>query len=271
MTSPRIFLTGATGFVGTQILKELKRNGCFVRATSRQKQTRELADEYVLSNDIFLEPVSWWKQQITKIDIVIHAAWYVEPGKYLESPINAKCLNGSLRLLEAFIESNTQHFAGIGTCFEYDLSFGNLSIDTPLLPTSSYASAKVELFHALQNLCVANKKSWNWCRLFYLYGEGEHPNRLVPHLHKKLKDDNIVDLTSGRQIRDFLDVKEAGRIIAQAAINMQKGPINVCSGIPITVREFAEQIADQYGRRNLLNFGARQENLVDPPKVVGVI
>jgi dTDP-6-deoxy-L-talose 4-dehydrogenase (NAD+) len=36
------------------------------------------------------------------------------------------------------------------------------------------------------------------------------------------------------------------------------------------VRHFAEQIADEYGRRDLLEFGARPENLVDPPCVVGV-
>jgi dTDP-6-deoxy-L-talose 4-dehydrogenase (NAD+) len=38
----------------------------------------------------------------------------------------------------------------------------------------------------------------------------------------------------------------------------------------VTVRELAERIADEYGRRDLLRFGARPDNLVDPPCVVGV-
>ena len=94
--------------------------------------------------------------------------------------------------------------------------------------------------------------------MFYLYGEGEDDRRLVPYLHKQLTNGEAVELTSGKQIRDFLDVTEAGRIIAEIALCEKSGPINVCSGIPITVRQLAEQIADKYGRRDLLKFGVRQ-------------
>jgi dTDP-6-deoxy-L-talose 4-dehydrogenase (NAD+) len=77
-------------------------------------------------------------------------------------------------------------------------------------------------------------------------------------------------LTSGDQIRDFLNVREAGRMIAEAALGSELGSVNICSGIPVTVRQLAEQIADEYGRRDLLEFGARPDNLFDPPRVVGV-
>jgi nucleoside-diphosphate-sugar epimerase len=50
----------------------------------------------------------------------------------------------------------------------------------------------------------------------------------------------------------------------------EQGAVNVCSGVPVTVRELAERIADEYGRRDLLRFGARPDNLTDPPVVVGV-
>ena len=43
---------------------------------------------------------------------------------------------------------------------------------------------------------------------------------------------------------------------------------NVCSGTPTTIREIAEGIADQYGRRDLLKFGKRPCNFLDPPKVI---
>ena len=78
------------------------------------------------------------------------------------------------------------------------------------------------------------------------------------------------ELTSGEQIRDFLDVADAGRIISDVALSDQTGPVNICSGAPIKVRELAEQIADQYDRRDLLIFGARPDNPVDPLSVVGV-
>jgi dTDP-6-deoxy-L-talose 4-dehydrogenase (NAD+) len=49
-----------------------------------------------------------------------------------------------------------------------------------------------------------------------------------------------------------------------------QGPVNICSAQPITVRQLAETIADEFGRRDLLRFGARPDNLVDPPCVVGI-
>jgi dTDP-6-deoxy-L-talose 4-dehydrogenase (NAD+) len=59
-------------------------------------------------------------------------------------------------------------------------------------------------------------------------------------------------------------------MIASTALGLAQGPVNICSGTPITVRQIAEKIADEYGRRDLLQFGARPENLVDPPRVVGL-
>ena len=46
---------------------------------------------------------------------------------------------------------------------------------------------------------------------------------------------------------------------------------NVCSGIPISIKQSAENIADIYGRRDLLKFGVRPDNVVDPKIVVGII
>jgi hypothetical protein len=40
--------------------------------------------------------------------------------------------------------------------------------------------------------------------------------------------------------------------------------------VPITIKTLAERIADEYGRRDLLKFGAQPENLMDPPFIVGV-
>jgi dTDP-6-deoxy-L-talose 4-dehydrogenase (NAD+) len=79
-----------------------------------------------------------------------------------------------------------------------------------------------------------------------------------------------VELSSGTQIRDYLDVYEAAQMVADVALGQQEGPVNICSGRPVTVREVAERIADEFGRRDLLRFGVRPDNPVDPPYVVGI-
>ena len=109
-----------------------------------------------------------------------------------------------------------------------------------------------------------------WGRLFYLHGRNEDPRRLVPYLRAQLSAGLPAELTSGTQVRDFLDVAEAGEMLAALALGTHVGAVNICSGVGITVRALAEQIADEYGRRDLLRFGVRPDNLVDPPRVVGV-
>jgi dTDP-6-deoxy-L-talose 4-dehydrogenase (NAD+) len=271
----RVLLTGGTGFVGRQVLRALAEADVSIRATLREGTADgRLGDPATIENivhtpDLFREPVEWWREAMDSVDTVVHAAWYAEPGKYLQSPENMTCLEGTLRMAQAAAQAGVRRFVGIGTCFEYDLTGGILSIDTPLKPVSAYAGAKAATFMALSQWFPLFGIEFAWCRLFYLFGEGEDERRLVPFLHNKLLAGEHVELTSGNQIRDFMDVKDAGARIAALSLEKECGPLNICSGVPVTVRQIAERVADQYGRRDLLRFGARPDNLVDPPCVVG--
>lgn len=270
-----ILLTGTAGFVGRQVLRALAERGCRVRAVVREGQGQKIAREaaiesIVASPDIFAESIAWWEAACRGVDTAIHAAWYAEPGKYLQSPKNGECLAGTLRFAEGAARARLRRFVGIGSCFEYDMSAGHLAVDTPLKPSTPYARAKVDVFNALSASLPRQGVAFAWCRLFYLYGEGEDPRRLVSYLRERLQAGEPAELSSGTQVRDFLDVREAGRMIAEAALGAVEGPLNICSGRPVTVREVAERIADEFGRRDLLRFGARADNPVDPPCVVGV-
>jgi nucleoside-diphosphate-sugar epimerase len=272
----RILLSGATGFVGKHIYKALSKSNVRivpVVRTGKESSFKNQAnvDRIVCSPDIFQESVSWWAEQCQGIDIIIHAAWYAEPEKYLQSSRNMDCLIGSLNLAKGSVIAGVKRFVSIGTCFEYDLSSGVLSKDTPLNPVTPYASAKAALYMGLTHWLPEQLVEFAWCRLFYLYGEGEDPRRLVPYLRSKLEKGEPAELSTGKQIRDFLNVSEAGQNIVNVALGNQSGAINICSGIPVTVRQLAEKIADEYGRRDLLFFGTRPENSFDPPCVLGFV
>lgn len=270
-----VLLTGGTGFVGRQVLAALDKAGVRVRAVIRSGSGERLAqvaalEDVVVTPDLFMESEAWWERTCRGVDSVVQVAWYAEPGEYLESPKNAVCLEGTMKLARGAVAAGIRRFVGIGTCFEYDVSGGILSIDSPLRPWTAYGTAKVAAYEELSRLLPAQGVSFAWCRLFYLYGEGEDENRLAPYVHRRLAAGQAVELTTGEQIRDYLDVAEAGRRIAAVAMSDRTGPINICSGVPMTVRQFAESIADQYGRRDLLHFGARPTNPADPAKVVGI-
>lgn len=273
--SRTVLLTGGTGFVGRQILRALTGQSVTVRPIVRRGKEDLLPADARLENilttdDLFNESLEWWLAACQGIDTVIHAAWYAEPGKYLRSPKNLDCLSGTLALAKACVSVGVRRFVGIGTCFEYDLAPGYLSVDAPLAPITPYAGSKAAAYLALSSYLQAAGVEFAWCRLFYLYGEGEDERRLVPYLRARLAAGRVAELTSGRQIRDFMDVRDAGETIAQVGLGTEQGPVNVCSGEPVTVRALAERIADEYGRRDLLGFGMRADNDVDPPCVVGI-
>ncbi|GAC1610382.1 MAG: hypothetical protein NVS3B3_19030 [Aquirhabdus sp.] len=240
-------------------------------AKQEQLAGLENVETLVTTSDLFAESVDWWGEACKGVDTIIHIAWYAEPGKYLQSVKNLDCLTGTLHLAKGAAQAGVRRFIGIGTCFEYDLTGGMLSVETPLRPLTPYAGAKAAAFMALSQWLPEQGVEFAWCRLFYLHGEGEDERRLVPYLRTRLGAGEPAELTSGKQIRDFLDVSEAGRMIVDAALSDAQGPINICSGVPITVRQLAEKIADEYGCRSLLKFGVRPDNLIDPRCVVGVM
>ena len=270
-----ILITGANGFVGKQVMKNLLDQQSHFRIVVRNDSAIQLNNtdnvEVIKTSNLFDEDQVWWQEKLQGVDTVLHLAWYAEPGHYLNSAINIECLTGSIKLANACVNVGIRKFVGIGTCFEYDVSEGYLSTKTPLSPETIYAAAKASTYFSLRNLFSLGNVDFAWCRLFYLYGEGEDSRRLVPYLNEKLSKGEPAKLSSGNQIRDYLDVAEVAIKLLDVATSDLKGPINICSGVPITVKELANKIADKYDARHLLQFGARPDNDMDPPCVVGVI
>jgi len=275
MKKTRFLITGSTGFVGRYVIRELPAEYSQIRLVVRKGKENEAIAmrgdaEISLTEDLFVESEEWWRLQCKDIDTIIHLAWHVEAGEYLSSPKNVDCLIGSLNLLKAAAAEGVKRFIGIGTCFEYNITKTALTIDTPLNPQTLYGATKAALYLTLRHVASESTLEFAWCRLFYLYGEGEDPRRFVAYIRDKLERGETVALTHGEQVRDYLNIVDAAKIIAKIASGDQTGAINVCSGVARTIKQFAEQIADEYDGRGLLLFGERKENVTEPQFVLGV-
>ena len=270
----RILLTGATGFVGRQVLNSLKRKGVSVSVTLRPGQDVPRGTKPIWTPNLFSESKVFWEKNCTDHHGVIHTAWFTEPGEYLNAPDNLDCLSGTVKLFQGAKAAGISHFQGIGTCLEYDITTKEvrdrkpIASNAPIKPTNPYAAAKIATYLSLCH--QANEMGFAWSRIFYLYGEGEDPRRLVPYINRQLSAGLPVNLTSGRQWRDFLDVKVAGDQIADVSLNGLIGPLNICSGNAITVAKLAEKIAQQYDREDLIKLGSIEDRLGEPPYLVGV-
>lgn len=270
-----ILVTGGTGFVGRHVFQQLLHRGVAIRAVVREGKREGLTGfsrkiDIITTEDLFSESKDWLANACQGAHTVLHLAWYAEHAQYLKSGKNLDCAVGTLRLAQAATSAGIKRFVGIGTCFEYDLNQGVLRPDGALRPSTPYGGAKAGTFLSLSSWLPTCGVEFAWCRLFYLYGDGEDGRRLVPYLRSRLSAGLKAELSSGQQVRDYLDVREAARMIVDITLSAEQGEFNVCSGIPTTIRELAERIADEYGRRDLLQFGARPDNPTDPLCVVGL-
>jgi len=271
----KFLLTGSSGFIGRHVLNELIKNEISIRLVVRESKKNlipvsDQIDSVFITTDLFTEDINWLCKICHDVDTIIHLAWYTEPGKYLFSPKNLDCLIGTLNLAKAAMLCGVKRFIGIGTCFEYDLTSGYLSIDTPLAPLTPYAACKVATYYSLYKIFSDLNIEFTWCRLFYLFGDGEDPRRLFPYIRNNIIKGEKVELTSGLQIRDYMNVLDASEMVVSIALSKKIGPYNICSGNPITIRKIAENIANEYGRLDLLNFGLRLNNQVDLTCIVGI-
>lgn len=266
----RIMITGATGFIGSRVVRGLLGEGCeviaLVRHTGSTERLQELAEVATIVRGDFHDP-STWERRLGELrpTAVVHLAWHTSPGQYRNDPGNLTDLTSSLRLLERAQNWGCSRFVGVGTCLEYDTRCGYLSESVPLAPTSLYASCKAALYFAASSWARNRGLSFAWARLFYQYGPGEDPRRLIPSVVNALLTGRQIALTSGMQVRDYLHVDDVASAITKLVLGRAQGAFNVGSGRPIRIRDLAKIVERQVGRHDLLRVGDLPDPEDEPP------
>ena len=257
----KVLLTGAGGFIGSHLARLILEDGVEILALVQPEEDLSRLEGFtsglqILSGDLQDTDSVEKLLKENRPDLCIHLAWYVEPGKYLESPQNLDLIGASVHLAYRLAEAGCKRFIGIGTCFEYDLFQGILSEESIPRPNSLYATCKLATSAALQRLFQGSKMQVAWLRLFYLYGPFEDPRRLIPHVITSLLKGQEAKTTGGKQVRDYLHVEDVARAIWAVAQSQAEGIVNIGSGRKNTVAEIVTEIAEIIGRPDLLKLGA---------------
>ncbi len=251
---PRIVLTGATGFVGAHAIPALQARGFEIHALGRRPPAAEVAFHPVdLLDAASVRDVL----DAVRASHLLHLAWYAEPGLYWRSAVNLDWVAASLALVRAFQEAGGIRAVAAGTCAEYAWGSKRLREDAPCAPATLYGAAKDGTRRILEAYAGETGLSFAWGRLFFLYGPGEKPGRLVGDAIRALVAGARFGTSTGHQRRDFSHVADAAGAFAALMDSDVVGPVNVGSGAAVPVRAILERIGRLTDRPDLIDFGAR--------------
>lgn len=297
--TPRLLITGATGFLGLPCVRHALAAGVEVHATARsldelmppsaKSDVNKRGNFKPLSLPIELMPpgAKYYAADIlTSVHLarlmlyirpthLLHLAWITTPGEYWSSPTNRHWLGMSEELFHIFVSyllgDPPRRAVAVGTCAEYDWVQGGTchEFDTPIRPATLYGQCKNELrLRAESWFASFPNHSFAWARPFFLYGPREHPARLVPSVTNSLLAGQPAECTAGKQQRDFLHVDDAAAALVQLVLSDVTGPVNIGSGEAVSVKTVVEMIADIVGRPDLLRLGAKPMSPNEPPLLV---
>ncbi|MBU3170206.1 NAD-dependent epimerase/dehydratase family protein [Clostridium estertheticum] len=266
----KVIVTGGSGFIGYNTLKYLLSEGYEVHAlTSKNVEVLE-CNNVIWHKANLLEKCQVQKiiKEIQPTDI-LHFAWYAVPGKYNNAEENMLWLESSMELLKCFKLYGGKRFVFAGTCFQYDLNYGYLSEKlSHSEPNSLYGICKYSFENIAMKYCANNGISFASGRIFYLYGELEKANRIIPYVINCLINNEIAHCSHGNQIRDFLNVKDVSSAFVEILQSNIEGNVNIGSGEGVKLKDILLRVGKKLGKKDFIHFGDVKTSPDEPEMIV---
>jgi nucleoside-diphosphate-sugar epimerase len=255
----RVLVSGASGFVGANLVRRLLRDGheahLLLRPGHQAWRLEEVVDD-VQVHEADLENVDGVRRVVdaAKPDWVFHLAAYgAYPSQNGLQRMVATNLLGCAALVDACAEAGVECFVHTGSSSEYGFKDHAAAEDEVLAPNSHYAITKAAATHYCQ--WAARERDLNavTVRLYSIYGPFEEPGRFIPTLILYGLRGMLPPLASPKIARDFVYVDDAVDALLRvaAARPIPRGAIyNICTGAQRTLADVVD-IA-----RKLMNISA---------------
>lgn len=250
---PRILLTGATGLIGSAVLKRVMQVQypvlLLVRDIEKLAHITRSSDVSLASfdlTDMSDEAIS--AIRIFAPDVVIHCAWIGTTNRDRNLPEYVMPnIESSLRLFEITKQAGCRKWISIGSQDEYRQGLeDDITEDTPTDTISVYGNTKLSVYHALRALAGSHGIDFVWLRSFACYGKAYKPEFMIPYVIDCLKRNELPVMKTPHAVWDYFHVEDAARAILLCAEKSSGIDVfNLGSGKGVTVGEVALILAEQ--------------------------
>lgn len=258
----KILITGASGFVGSFLLKQLlMKDKHEIAAIIREPEKAWRIQNFI--NDIHvikgsIDVLESYRKQFLdfKPDIIIHLAWAGVDGQSRNKIEQWRNVCYTIELMELGISSGSQSFIGLGSQAEY--GDANAVVDELRIakPTTLYGVAKLAACNISQAVANSAEMRFVWLRLFSSYGPKDQPTWLIPYIINTMLKGESPNLTAAEQIWDYIHVEDVAAAIFSVTENFNaNGIFNLGSGNGVPLKLIIEKTRDLIDPSIALNLG----------------
>lgn len=253
----RVFVTGATGGIGTFVVKELLRQGFEVAGLTRNQEKQLPQGAQAITGDLM--DIWAFESQLTqfKPDTIVHLGWLGVDQKEKSNPGQIHNLQATVDLLKLGHKVGVRNFIGMGSESEYGVHNKKIDESAAVMPLSKYAIAKLATGLMAEKICHDHNMNFVWLRLFSSYGPGDRPGSLMSLLIKTLLADQPMNLSKCEQVWDYVHVQDIASLIATISKDIKvSGFYNLGGNQAQPIKNVVLKIAELINKNAVLNFGA---------------
>ncbi len=258
----KVLVTGAGGFIGSQLTETLAQSGAAVRAFVRYNSRRDpgllrLADERVLREMeiIFgdIRDADAVTQAVRGCDLVFHLGALISiPYSYVH-PREVAEVNwmGTLNVLTASRECGVGRVLHTSTSEVYGTALRvPIDEDHPLQGQSPYSASKIGADKMAESFYCAFQLPVVTVRPFNTYGPRQSARAVIPTIITQALALDEIHLGNLDTRRDFTFVSDTvrGFLCAAQAEKVEGETFNLGTGQEVTIRELLERIIKIVGR-----------------------
>ena len=246
-----VLVTGATGFIGTNLIYKLVDSNYNISIFTRKKVNIKHIKNIIPKLDVYNVDLSNPKiinEKIKKIkpDIVDHLATYGVNRNQTEDDkiINTNIL-GTINLFNAILQyGEVKKIVNVGSCFEYGPKLEKIKETDESNPQSVYGISKVEQTNIAKYFYEQKSLPIITLRVFNTFGPFEKPNRLIPSTILASLNQKKICINNPNDVRDFVFVKDVVEGLVKASKIKKSGEIlNIGTSNEYQVKEIVKKIS----------------------------